>query len=80
MSASHPDPLPLTPGRQPYGRTAASAILAAGLSLAVSAGFMFARPDLSRGAAFLFSDEAANLFVADALHHAQSLYTEVAFP
>ena len=56
------------------------AALAAIVSLAVSVAVMWARPDLTRGAAFLFSDQAANLFVAHALHQGASLFTGVAFP
>lgn len=56
------------------------AIFATIVSLAVSGALLWARPDLTRGAAFLFSDQAANLFVADALHQGASLFTGVAFP
>lgn len=47
-------------------------------SLAVSAAVIVLRPD-TRGAGFLFGDEAANLFVADALHRGQRLYADVAY-
>lgn len=58
----------------------AIAVVAALLSLAVSVAFVLLRPDLTRGAAFLFGDEAANLFAADALHRGRTLYTDVAYP
>lgn len=50
------------------------------MALALSTGLMLRRPDVTRNAAFLFSnDEAANLFVADRRHRGQLLYSEVAF-
>jgi hypothetical protein len=55
--------------------------VAAGVaSLAASVTYWRLRPDVVQGGSFLFGDEGANLFVGDALHRGQQLYTAVAYP
>lgn len=67
-------------GRRARAGPASAGLAAAVSSLLVSAAIIARRPDLTVGAAFLFGDEAANLFVADALHAGRRLYQEVAYP
>jgi hypothetical protein len=78
-ATSPPEAAP-TAGQTKSTRAALFPLCAGLLSASVSAAYIYARPDLTRGAAFLFGDEGANLFVAHALHNGLSLYTDVAFP